>query len=98
MSRTLGRRPRRGLGRGQRAHGQATVGGAAFFSDASVLQPALVGAPTILFGPGAMERMHQVDEHVTSLTCTPRPAATAAPLVVGPVEVMLADYAAYLAR
>jgi acetylornithine deacetylase/succinyl-diaminopimelate desuccinylase-like protein len=38
--------------------------GAAFFSDASVLQPALAGVPTILFGPGAMERMHQIDEHV----------------------------------
>src|SRR4051794_17019892 len=37
-------------------------GGAAFFSDASVLQPALGGVPTILFGPGATERMHQVDE------------------------------------
>jgi len=41
-----------------------TAGGAAFFSDASVLQPALAGVPTILFGPGAVERMHQVDEHV----------------------------------
>lgn len=45
--------------------GQPTVGGAAFFSDASVLQPALAGVPTILFGPGATERMHQVDEHVS---------------------------------
>jgi succinyl-diaminopimelate desuccinylase len=44
--------------------GRPTVGGAAFFSDASVLQPALAGVPTILFGPGATERMHQVDEHV----------------------------------
>jgi hypothetical protein len=42
-----------------------TAGGAAFFSDASVLQPALAGVPTILFGPGATERMHQVDEHVS---------------------------------
>jgi succinyl-diaminopimelate desuccinylase len=46
------------------AGGRAGVGGAAFFSDASVLQPALAGVPTILFGPGAVERMHQVDEHV----------------------------------
>ncbi|MCO1660618.1 M20/M25/M40 family metallo-hydrolase [Pseudonocardia humida] len=44
--------------------GEPTAGGAAFFSDASVLQPALAGVPTILFGPGATERMHQVDEHV----------------------------------
>lgn len=46
------------------AGGRAGVGGAAFFSDASVLQPALAGVPTVLFGPGAVERMHQVDEHV----------------------------------
>jgi succinyl-diaminopimelate desuccinylase len=43
---------------------QPAVGGAAFFSDASVLQPALAGVPTSLCGPGATERMHQVDEHV----------------------------------
>jgi len=37
--------------------------GVAFFSDASVLQPALA-APTVLFGPGATTLMHQDDEHV----------------------------------
>jgi acetylornithine deacetylase/succinyl-diaminopimelate desuccinylase-like protein len=32
--------------------------------------------PTILFGPGAMERMHQIDEHVAVDDLTPQPAAT----------------------
>ena len=29
-----------------------------------MLQPALAGVPTVLFGPGAVEGMHQVDEQV----------------------------------
>lgn len=40
------------------------VRGVSFYSDASVLQPAMNGVPTLLFGPGDMDAMHQVNESV----------------------------------
>jgi succinyl-diaminopimelate desuccinylase len=43
--------------------GPRPVRGAAFYSDASVLAPSR-GLPTLLFGPGAQELMHQPDERV----------------------------------
>lgn len=41
-----------------------TVRGVSFYSDASVLQPAMNGVPTLLFGPGEMAAMHRVNESV----------------------------------
>ena len=38
--------------------------GVSYFSDASVLTPAL-GVPTLIFGPGDERLAHQVDEHTT---------------------------------
>jgi len=37
--------------------------GARYFSDASVLQPAFGGAPTIILGPGEPQMAHQTDEY-----------------------------------
>ena len=45
--------------------GQPTVGGAAFSATRRCCSLRSAGVPTILFGPGATERMHQVDEHVS---------------------------------
>ncbi|MEV4804266.1 M20 family metallopeptidase [Nonomuraea sp. NPDC049421] len=39
------------------------VGGAAYFTDASVLQPP-TGVPTVIFGPGDVSLMHQTDERI----------------------------------
>jgi succinyl-diaminopimelate desuccinylase len=37
--------------------------GAPYFTDASALQPAFGGVPTIIVGPGEMEQAHQTDEY-----------------------------------
>jgi succinyl-diaminopimelate desuccinylase len=36
---------------------------ARFFTDASVLTPALGGVPTLVWGPGSPDQAHVVDEH-----------------------------------
>ncbi|WP_281276166.1 M20 family metallopeptidase [Flexivirga caeni] len=55
-----------------------TVRGVSFYSDASVLQPAMEGIPTLLFGPGETAAMHQVNESVaiTDLAAATRFFAT----------------------
>ncbi len=40
----------------------AIVETAPYFTDASVLTPALGGVPTVILGPGSAQRAHQTDE------------------------------------
>ena len=49
---------------GQVLGGSPAARGVSYFSDASVLTPAL-GVPTLIFGPGDERLAHQVDEHTT---------------------------------
>ncbi len=49
---------------GQALGGSPEPRGVSYFSDASVLTPAL-GVPTLIFGPGDERLAHQVDEHTT---------------------------------
>ena len=49
---------------GQVLGGSPEPRGVSYFSDASVLTPAL-GVPTLIFGPGDERLAHQVDEHTT---------------------------------
>ena len=49
---------------GQVLGGSPAPRGVSYFSDASVLTPAL-GVPTLIFGPGDERLAHQVDEHTT---------------------------------
>jgi succinyl-diaminopimelate desuccinylase len=39
------------------------VAGVSYFTDASVLQPA-TNVPTVVFGPGQVDLMHQTDERI----------------------------------
>ena len=39
------------------------VGAAPYFTDASILTPALGGPPTAIIGPGELELAHQTDEY-----------------------------------
>lgn len=39
------------------------VATASYFTDASVLKPAMGNPPTLIMGPGAMSMAHQTDEY-----------------------------------